>query len=52
MNNVLVTGGAGLIGSYVCRELLKVKEIDRIIVLDNFGRHADPTKGEAVDYRK
>ena len=52
MSNVLVTGGAGLIGSYVCRELLNVKKVDHVIVLDNFGRHADPTKGEAVDYRK
>lgn len=34
MNNVLVTGGAGFIGSHLCRYLLKLG--NKIICLDNF----------------
>jgi len=35
--NVLVIGGAGFIGSYVVKELLK-EEINKVIIFDNFAR--------------
>ena len=37
MINVLVTGGAGFIGSYVLAELLK-ENINQVIIYDNFAR--------------
>ena len=33
MNNVLVTGGAGYIGSHIVEQLLKTKA--RIVIIDN-----------------
>lgn len=36
MENVLVTGGAGFIGSALVRALLADEEVERIVVVDNF----------------
>ena len=33
MNNILVTGGAGYIGSHIVEQLAKTK--DRVIIIDN-----------------
>ena len=33
MNNILVTGGAGYIGSHIVEQLIKTKA--RIIIIDN-----------------
>ena len=35
---VLVTGGAGYIGTELVRKLVKIKEIEEIIVFDNLSR--------------
>ncbi len=40
MNTVLITGGAGFIGSHLCRRLLE--EGARVICLDNFDSFYDP----------
>jgi UDP-glucuronate 4-epimerase len=40
MNNILVTGGAGFIGSHLCERLLS--EGVRVICLDNFDSFYDP----------
>ena len=36
MNNVLVTGGAGYIGSHIVEQLVKTKA--RIVIVDNLGK--------------
>ena len=33
---VIVTGGAGFIGSHLIESLIKEKEISKIIIIDNF----------------
>lgn len=40
MNNIVVTGGAGFIGSNLCKELLKGR--NNIIVIDNLNNFYDP----------
>lgn len=40
MNNILVTGEAGFIGSHLCGRLLK--EGNDVICLDNFDNYYDP----------
>ena len=33
---IIITGGAGFIGSHLCEYLITKKEIDKIILIDNF----------------
>jgi UDP-glucose 4-epimerase len=35
MKNILVTGGAGFIGSHLCTELLRNKEVVKLVAIDN-----------------
>ncbi|MBN1298773.1 MAG: GDP-mannose 4,6-dehydratase, partial [Actinobacteria bacterium] len=37
---VLVTGGAGFIGSHFCRRLIEMKS--RVVCMDNFNDYYDP----------
>ena len=39
--NILVTGGAGFIGSHVCETLLKRE--DKVICVDNFNDYYNPS---------
>lgn len=39
---ILITGGAGFIGSHVCEELLKTKNNTTIIIVDNFNNYYNP----------
>lgn len=36
--NVLITGGAGYIGTALCYELLKRKDVERVLIYDNMSR--------------
>lgn len=37
--NVLITGGAGYIGTALCERLIKDESIDQIVIYDNMSRH-------------
>lgn len=52
MTYALVTGGLGLIGSFITRHLLENKIVDKVVCLDHFGRYVNFTKFNVVDYRK
>jgi UDP-glucose 4-epimerase len=51
MSNILITGGVGFIGSYICKELLTTNNIENIVVLDHFGRYVDSLQKDFHDYR-
>ena len=52
MKTALITGGLGFIGSFIARKLVKDNIIDKVVLLDHFGRYVDSTHGEFLDYRK
>jgi len=52
MRYALITGGLGLIGTFIAKELLRRKKVDKIVCLDHFGRYVSSTKSSFVDYRK
>lgn len=51
MKTALVTGGAGFIGSYICRYLLEKETFDQVVVLDHFGRYIDSIRPDFTDFR-
>jgi nucleoside-diphosphate-sugar epimerase len=52
MKTALITGGLGLIGSFVARRLVEDGVAGRIVMLDHYGRYVDSTRSGFVDYRK
>jgi nucleoside-diphosphate-sugar epimerase len=48
----LITGGAGLIGSFIANYLVKNKIVDKVVLIDHFGRYIDSLNDVFVDYRK
>ena len=52
MKTALISGGLGFIGSFIARKLVEDNVVDKIILLDHFGRYVDSTHGEFLDYRK
>lgn len=47
-----ITGGLGFIGSFITRELIEKKLVDKVVCLDHFGRYIDSTRIGFTDYRK
>ncbi|SDE90188.1 NAD-dependent epimerase/dehydratase family protein [Rhodospira trueperi] len=52
MKTAMITGGMGFIGSYIARELIQDGHVDRVVILDHFGRYVSPYRPEFTDYRK
>ena len=52
MSKLLITGGGGLIGSYITRQALEQRIVDEVVILDHFGRYVDSLRTEFTDYRK
>jgi nucleoside-diphosphate-sugar epimerase len=49
--HALITGGAGFIGSHIAQHLLAKGHVDRVVLLDHFGRYTDSTRPGFTDYR-
>jgi UDP-glucose 4-epimerase len=52
MTYALITGGLGFIGSFVARQLLSEGLVDKVVVLDHFGRYVSSLRQGFTDYRK
>lgn len=52
MEYAFITGGLGLIGSQIARNLIENKVVDKVVCLDHYGRYVDSTKSGFTDYRK
>jgi len=52
MKTALITGGLGFLGSFIARKLVEDNIVDKIVLLDHFGRYVDSTHEEFFDYRK
>lgn len=47
----LVTGGLGLIGTFITRQLLSEGHVDKVVCVDHFGRYSSSLLPEFIDYR-
>jgi nucleoside-diphosphate-sugar epimerase len=52
MSYALVTGGLGLIGASIARRLIEHDVVDEVVCLDHYGRYANSTRPEFVDFRR
>ena len=48
----MITGGLGLIGSFIARRIIEEQLVDQVILIDHYGRYVDSTRKEFIDYRK
>ena len=48
----LITGGLGLIGSFIARDLINHNIVDKVVLLDHFGRYVSSVREGFVDYRR
>lgn len=51
MNTALITGGLGLIGASIARILIDEGKVNRVVLLDHYGRYITSTREDFVDYR-
>jgi nucleoside-diphosphate-sugar epimerase len=52
MKSALITGGLGLIGSNIAKILLEENRVDKVVLLDHFGRYTSSLRLGFIDYRK
>lgn len=51
MKYAIITGGLGLIGSNIARQLIENNHVDKVVCLDHFGRYVSTLKNGFMDYR-
>ncbi len=51
MSTAMVTGGLGFIGSFITRKLIEDNLVDKVILLDHYGRYISSTREGFVDFR-
>ena len=49
--NILITGGLGLIGTFLGKKFAVKKSVKNVICLDHFGKYINPQKKNLKDYR-
>jgi len=47
-----ITGGLGLIGSMISRKLLENNIVEKVVILDHYGRYVSSLRDDFIDYRK
>lgn len=52
MKYALISGGLGLIGSFIARQLIEENRVDKVVCLDHFGRYVSSSRPDFIDYRK
>lgn len=52
MNYAFITGGLGLIGSMIARKLIEGNIVDKVVLLDHYGRYVSSMREDFMDYRK
>lgn len=51
MKYAIITGGLGLIGSNIARDLIENNVVDKVVCLDHFGRYVSTLRDGFIDYR-
>ena len=52
MKNILITGGAGFIGSHLVENLIKDKRVKKIVVIDNLEDGTLKNLKQAIEIKK
>jgi len=51
-NCAFISGGLGLIGSMIARNLLEKEIVEKVVCLDHYGRYISSMRDDFTDYRK
>ncbi len=51
MDTALITGGLGLIGSFIAKRLIDSKVVKKVVLMDHYGRYISSTQKGFMDYR-
>ena len=52
MRYALVTGGLGLIGTFISKQMVEQSIVDKVVCLDHFGRYVNSTRNDFQDHRR
>jgi UDP-glucose 4-epimerase len=51
MSTAMITGGLGFIGSFIARKLIEDDLVDKVVLLDHYGRYISSTREGFMDFR-